>query len=56
MDYTLKVYKVDRRAKNGERLVLEVPYPNYSGTAMMDELFYLRKFKYKPENGYRVDF
>ena len=56
MGYTLKVYKVDYRYKSGERLILEKEYPGHSGNAMMDLLFDLRQSKYKPEDGYRVDF
>lgn len=54
--YNLLVFKVDRRCKNGERLLGVYPYSNYSGNAMMDEIFSLRQSLYKREDGYRLDF
>ena len=54
MDYTIKVFKKDNRCKDGFRFVKEIPYPNYSGNAMMEEARDLRRNKYKVEDGYKV--
>ena len=53
--YTLEVYKKDRRCKAGEKLVGKYDYPNYSGTAMMDEIKDLHAHEY-PRSKYRLDF
>ena len=55
MDYTLYVYKADRRVKTGERLVLKQDFPNYSRYAMMDHARYLET-EYPPTRGYRMEF
>lgn len=55
MGYRLVVYKVDRRTKMGERFVKNYDYPNYSGNAMMDEVFSLKRNLYKPEDGWRLE-
>ena len=54
--YTLQVFKKDARCKSGERLVKSYPYPNYSGNAMMDEIYDLKRRLYKPADGWRLDF
>lgn len=54
-DYTLEIYKVDRRTKAGERLVETIDYTNMSGNAMMDEMKHMRSSKY-PSPKYRLDF
>jgi hypothetical protein len=53
--YKLTIYKKDRRCKSGYRVVAVVPYPNASGNSMMDECKYLRQTKYKPKDGYKLD-
>lgn len=53
--YTLEVYKLDRRCKEGERLVGKIDYEGYSGNAMMDVVKHLHNHEY-PRNKYRLDF
>lgn len=54
--YRLMVFKADRRTKSGERFVKSYEYKNYSGNAMMDEIFDLKQRLYKPADGWRLDF
>lgn len=54
--YTLEVYKADRRIKAGERRVAKIDYEDYSGNAMMDVIKDLKKGKYPPSRGYRLEF
>lgn len=54
--YRLNVYKTDRRSKTGEKLIKSQDYPNFSGHAMMDEIFSLKQRMYRPADGYRLDF
>jgi hypothetical protein len=56
MDYTLYVYKQDRRQTTGERLVLKQDFPGYSGSAMHDHVKYLELHDYPPSKGYRMEF
>lgn len=52
--YTLKVFKEDRRCKNGERVVFVRDYTRASGNSMMEEAREYRRL-YPEEKGYRVD-
>lgn len=54
--YRLLVYKKDRRVRSGERFVKSYDYPNYSNTAIMDEIKDLQSALYKPSEGWRLQF
>lgn len=54
--HRLLVYKVDRRVKSGERFVEMYDYPNYSSSAMQDEIYSLKQKLYRPQDGWRLDF
>ena len=57
MDYTLYVYKQDRRFKDPDgRLVLKRDFPGYSGSAMHDHVKYLAQHDYPPAQGYHMWF
>ena len=40
--YTMMIFKKDKRMTSGMRLVEKISYPGYSGSAMMEELKYMR--------------
>jgi hypothetical protein len=54
MDYTLEIYKVDRRCRTGEKLVGKYDYHEVSGNWMMEEIADLRHRLY-PEHKYRME-
>jgi len=43
LEYTLEIYKVDRRCKAGEKLVGKYDYHKVSGNWMMEEIADLRR-------------
>lgn len=54
--YILRVYKVDRRTKEGRRLVNSCIYAGASGNFMMEELYGLRRNVYPVSAGWVLDF
>lgn len=53
--YKLKVYKKDRRCKNGLRLVNSYDYKSYDDTAMVHEVVHLKSTLYKASDGWELD-
>lgn len=54
LEYTLEIYKVDRRCKLGEMLVGKYDYHQKSGNWMMEEMRDLRSRLY-PSPKYRIE-
>lgn len=54
--YRLTVHKTDGRTKTGLRFIASYDYPNYSGTAMQDEIYDLRQRLYPARDGWILDF
>lgn len=54
-DYTMEVYKRDRRVRGGLKLVEKIDYENMSGNAMMDEMKDLYNHRF-PRSKYSLDF
>ena len=52
--YKLKVYKKDRRRKDGLRLVNSYDYTSYNEAAMQGELADLRSRLYKSSDGWEL--
>lgn len=55
-DWTLRVYKQDRRYKDGERKVAEYHYNDWTQAQMAEEVRDLRRAAYKPADGWRLEF
>lgn len=55
-DWTLRVYKRDLRYKEGERMVNEYRYPDWTQAQMAAEVQDLRSALYKPADGWRLEF
>lgn len=53
--YRLLVFKTDRRTKSGQRLVKSYDYPGFSSQAMAEEVNDLKRLRYKPADGWRLD-
>jgi len=56
LNYTLYVFKQDRRCKEGERLVSKYDYKDVSASWMLEEISDLRRTTHKPIDGYRLEF
>lgn len=54
-DYTMYVYKKDKRTKSGERLVSTAVYCGRDDKGMSREVTELSSF-YNPKDGYRFEF
>ena len=55
-DWTLRVYKQDRRYAAGERKVSEYRYNDWTQAQMAAEVQDLRSALYKPADGWRLEF
>jgi len=55
-DWTLRVYKADRRCKTGERQVNTYLYSNWTASQMAAEVQGLRRDLYRNADGWRLDF
>jgi len=55
LQYTLEVYKRDRRCKDGERLVGKYDYRDVSSTWMQEELSDLR-YRLYPRDKFRLEY
>jgi hypothetical protein len=55
MDYTLKIYRLDRRCKSGERLVGSYNYDRKDDAAMDREVNELRLHHY-PSSLFRIEY
>ena len=55
-DWTLRVYKRDRRYKDGERQVNEYRYNDWTQAQMAAEVQDLRNTMYRAEQGWRLEF
>lgn len=55
-DWRLRVYKQDRRYKEGERQVNEYRYNNWTRDQMAEEVRDLRNTLYRAEQGWRLEF
>ena len=55
-DWTLRVYKQDRRYKAGERQVNEYRYNDWTQAQMAEEVRDLRNTMYRAEQGWRLEF
>ena len=53
-NYTLEVFKKDRRTKSGERWVKSYSYENTSAEAMAAEVRDLRRTTHRPQDGWRL--
>ncbi len=56
LNYTLYVFKADRRCKGGERLVSKYDYRDVSNRWMQEEISDLRRTTHKPSDGFRLEF
>ena len=54
--WELRVYKADRRCKNGERFVKPYTYTNWTREEMAEEVRVLRRDLYSQADGYRLEF
>lgn len=54
--FTLYVYKQDRRYKSGERAVITTVVPNIAPALMKRTVAELKKTKYPPASGYRIEY
>lgn len=55
LNYTLEIYKKDRRCKSGEMLVGKYDYTNVSGKWMMEEMQDLQ-YRLYPKDKFRMEF
>lgn len=55
MEYTVKIYRIDRRCKKGERLVGTYTYDRKDTDSMDREVAALRRDGY-PEDKYRIQY
>ena len=55
-DFTLYVYKTDRRFKSGERAIETTVVPNITKTLMAKTVIELLNTKYPPIEGYRIEY
>ena len=53
--YRLKIYKVDRRYKAGERWFGDYDYPSWSQQAVVNEVRDLQQRLYRPADGWRIE-
>lgn len=53
-NYTLEVFKKDRRTKSGERLFRRYEYRDVSATWMAEEVSDLRRTTHRPQDGWRL--
>lgn len=55
LNYTLKVYRQDRRTKSGERLFNTYQYRDVSATWMAEEVSSLQRTTHRPADGWRLE-
>ena len=53
-NYTLEVFKKDRRTKSGERLFRRYEYRDVSSQWMAEEVSDLRRTTHRPQDGWRL--
>lgn len=53
-NYTLEVFKKDRRTKSGERFFDRYEYRDVSATWMAEEVSDLRRTTHRPQDGWRL--
>ena len=56
MDYTLRVYKADKRTKSGERICGTYRYESVDPKWMQEEVRELTNTLYLAKNGYRIEY